>query len=666
MYRFFAGISSLAALLFLCAPATGAEQTDAARAPALPEIMVTASAEPAEVQKLPVTVQVISAEQLERAGASTLDQVLERYVPGNGVIQPGAYAAVGLRGFRSYRSAGTTLGDGVLILIDGHRSGIANPATVPMANVERIEIMRGPASVLYGGSAMGGVVNIITKRGKGKATGQIGAEYGSFHRRRVEAGISGGLDDDRWGYALAMQGTASSDYKDGDGRRYVNSHAKNGGISGSVTYRPDEEASISVVTALNAVGDTGSPGGYYAYGLTPYDQVRDAYQYLALEYEDRLENDVTLRGSLYGSRNRYNYMWDGDYGAGNSTYRGDTFGGRMVAGLPVADFGRLAIGAEYAFMRENTYGTSVSQPNAEYDILGLFAEHSVNVGDVSVRYGLRYDLYRESLKHTEGLADVHADSKTYNHVSWSAGATWWALDWLGVRVAGATAYVPPTAKNLAGDFYTSGMWGQHYIGNPDLNAEKSITGEAGVELDFGSLRGSIAYFYTKYTDRITTVTLPNYDITFRNTGDQRLAGFNASLNYSRQYELGLPEKLGFSLYGSGEFYTERRDREGNAAGSIAMYVPQYSAVAGIGIGYGMFWLDVNGRFTGDQYQDEFTNYSTVRMGSFAIWNSRLTVRPTERLRVYLDVSNIGDKQYAYTYDYPLPGRAVSVGFAYTF
>jgi len=666
MFRFLAGCCALSVVLLPYAQAVGADVLTG-EAPALPEVVVTASMEPAEVQKLPVTVQVVSSEQLERLGAETLEQVLERYVPGNSVIQPGAYAAVGMRGFRSNRSAGTTLGDGVLILIDGHRAGTGNAAAIPMANVERVEIVRGPASVLYGGSAMGGVVNLITKRGKGEASGQIGMEYGRFDRRRAEAGVSGGIDGDRFGYSIAVQGAASSDYKDGNGRRYQNSEYKNGGVAGSVTFRPQEKTSLSVVAALNAIGDTGSPGGYYAFGLTPDDSMRDAFQYLALEYDDTLEGGVTLRGSLYGSRNRYDYMWDGLFGSGNSTYRADTLGGRMVAGIPLDWAGRLALGAEYSFMRENAYGTSVSQPNSEYNVLGLFAEHTFDIGDVNVRYGLRYDVYRERLKHTAGLASVHADSKTYSHVSWSAGATWWALDWLGLRVAGATAYVPPTATKLAGDFLTAGMWGQHYVGNPDLHAEKSITGEAGVELDFGRLRGSAAYFYTKYTDRITTKTLPSFDITYINTGDQRLAGFNLALNYTGEYEVGLPEKLGFSLYGNGEFFTERRDRSGNPAGSkVAMYVPQYSAVAGLGLGYGKVWLDVNGRFTGPQYQDEFTTYTVTRMGSFAVWNARLTVRPLERLRVYLDVSNIGDKQYAYTYDYPLPGRAVSVGFAYTF
>ena len=54
------------------------------------------------------------------------------------------------------------------------------------------------------------------------------------------------------------------------------------------------------------------------------------------------------------------------------------------------------------------------------------------------------------------------------------------------------------------------------------------------------------------------------------------------------------------------------------------------------------------------------------MGGFTTWNTRLTVRPTRELSVYLDVSNLTDKQYAYTLDYPMPGRTVTVGFTYAY
>ncbi len=427
-------------------PVQAAEKTTSEPVKVLPEVVVTATAEPAEVRRLPSTVQVISAETLARAGAETLSDVLERYVPGNGTVQPGAYASVGMRGFRSYKSAGISLRDGVLLLIDGHRAGTGNAAAIPMGNVERVEIIRGPSSVLYGGSAMGGVINVITKRGRGPVSGSVGASYGRFDGRSADASVSGGAAGDRFGYAVSIQGAASSSYKDGDGDRYANSAFHNAGAGVSLTYRPCEDSSVSLVGAHQSIFDTGSPGGYYAFGLTPDDEVRNNFHYLALEYDTKFENEASLRGSLYSSRDRYDYSWDGLWGSGNSTYRGDVLGGRLVAGFPLWGFGRLSLGTDASHMREKDYGSSVSQPNAAYDVLGLFAEHRAELGDVNTTLGVRYDIYRERLRPTAGLSLLHTDSRAFHHVSWSAGATWWMLDWLGLKASVATAFVPPTAR----------------------------------------------------------------------------------------------------------------------------------------------------------------------------------------------------------------------------
>ncbi len=662
MFKRFGGLFFVPVLLFLMALPAAAGGRDEERH--LPEVVVTASAEPSEVHKLPATVQVISASQIERSGATTLDEVLDRYMPGNGLVQPGGFASVGMRGFRSYESASSSLGDRVLLLIDGHRTGTGNAAAIPLVNVERVEIVRGPSSVLYGGSAMGGVVNLITKRGKGKAKGSVGAGYGTSDTRFVDADVSGGIGEGDWGYSLGVRGEARSAYKDGNGNRYRNTGLHNGAAGGTLSFYPDEETSLSLVGSHKSIFDTGSPGGYYAYGLTPHDKVRNAYNYLALEYESKCDNGVSLQGSLYANRNRYDYAWSGFYGNGNTTYRADVLGGRGVVGLPLGGLGRFSLGIDYSHLRERTYGSSISQPNAVYDVLGVFAEHRLDAGEVAMSWGLRYDLYKERLRQTSGLDAVHADDKTFQHLSWSVGATWWMLDWLGLRAVAASAFVPPTAKTLAGDYWTGGVWGTHYVGNRDLDPEKSVSGEVGLELDYNTLRGSLSYFYTRYTDRIVTHALQNGSVTWRNEGEQRLAGFSIALNYSDSFDINRSNPLELSLYGNGEIYTERHSRNGKIP--TALYVPSWSAVGGVGLGYGMFWLDVNGRFTGSQYQDNFTTYGITRMGSFATWNTRLTIKPIKDLSVYLDVTNLTNKQYAYTLDYPMPGRTVSVGFKYSY
>ncbi len=73
------------------------------------------------------------------------------------------------------------------------RAGTGRVSVLPVDNVERIEVVRGPGSVIYGGSAMGGVINIITSRGKGETSGSVGAEVGSFGHTEAQPPFLAGL-----------------------------------------------------------------------------------------------------------------------------------------------------------------------------------------------------------------------------------------------------------------------------------------------------------------------------------------------------------------------------------------------------------------------------------------------------------------------------------------
>ena len=69
----------------------------------------------------------------------------------------------------------------MLILVDGHRIGTGNAAKINVDRIERVEITKGPASALYGSAAMGGVINLITKKGQGDFKTTVGGDYGSFN-----------------------------------------------------------------------------------------------------------------------------------------------------------------------------------------------------------------------------------------------------------------------------------------------------------------------------------------------------------------------------------------------------------------------------------------------------------------------------------------------------
>jgi vitamin B12 transporter len=621
----------------------------------LSEIVVSASAEATPQRELPTSVQVITRDAIEKTGAESLDEVLERTLPGAITKYPGNSYTIGIRGFSSGKSSGSDLGDQVLLLIDGHRAGSGNAAIIPVGNIERIEIVRGPSSVLYGGSAMGGAVNVITKRGNGDMHGRAGVEYGTYDRQKLRGNIAGGCDDDRWGYSLAAQYESAMDYQDGHNARYDNTDFENVTAGGSLTYRPNDRHSISVVGSRFAAYDNGSPGGN-SY-ITPDNRVSNTHDYLALEYDGTLDGDISVKSSLYGAKHWYE-MQDYVWGPEHSIYETTTSGARLQVGVPFFSLGRVATGVEYTHIAEDhtAHNGPVYAPDSSTDAVGVFAEHKFDIENFTFLYGARFDSYNESLEETEDM-DVTTGEETFEDISWRGGVTWYALDWLSLRSSVGTAYTPPTADKLAGEYIMSGY---AYHGNPDLEAEKSLTYEFGADHSDSGVNVGVTYFHTDFDDRISSKKIAKNTYRFVNVDGQEIAGFEGYLNTHTDVDV-LGKALGIAPYATWEYYTTRRNRDSAIENTTPKHIPEYGAVLGLTLSYDIVELDVNGRFTGEQQID-----TDEEMDSFAIGNAKLTVHPTDELSVYFAVENFMDKYYAYTQGYPMPGRTFSIGMDYRF
>ena len=191
----FAALAACTAQAQPLAPATGPDAGAAVqlaqnlRAPSLTETVVTATRTPQPLSDLVADVTVIDRETLETSGATGLADVLAR-VPGiefsrNG--GPGTTTGVFLRGAESRFTA--VYIDGVRI--DSQSTGGAAWEAIPLAQIDRIEVLRGPAGAVYGSDAMGGVIQIFTKRGENGVAPYVGIGLGSHHTTKLEAGVSG-------------------------------------------------------------------------------------------------------------------------------------------------------------------------------------------------------------------------------------------------------------------------------------------------------------------------------------------------------------------------------------------------------------------------------------------------------------------------------------------
>jgi vitamin B12 transporter len=201
-------IATLVLASALVAAAAGAQSPSERNAKAfvLDPIVVTASRTPQSITELLADMTVIERDEIARAGVDSLVELLQRQ-PGVEIIQnggPGATSGVFLRGANSNQT---------LVLIDGVRVASASVGAtaleaIPLEQIERIEILRGPASSLYGSDAIGGVIQIFTRRGGDKTTLTGGAGYGTYNTRALEGGVSGKTGPLRFNVHAGFQDSA--------------------------------------------------------------------------------------------------------------------------------------------------------------------------------------------------------------------------------------------------------------------------------------------------------------------------------------------------------------------------------------------------------------------------------------------------------------------------
>ncbi len=215
------------ALAFLVLPVTLAGQapTDTVE---LNPVVVTATRIPTPADAVPVAVTVIRGTELRERGILTVAEAL-RSVPAASVVTTSAYGSqtsLFLRGGQS---------NYVKVLIDGvpqnAPGGAFDFANLTTDNVERIEVVRGPASVLYGSDAVAGVVQIFTREGRGLTQANLTASGGTYGSDALDATISGG--DGRASYALSVSRFSS------DGLDSINNQFRNGVFSARARFQPD-------------------------------------------------------------------------------------------------------------------------------------------------------------------------------------------------------------------------------------------------------------------------------------------------------------------------------------------------------------------------------------------------------------------------------------------
>jgi vitamin B12 transporter len=464
----------------------------------LEPIVVTATRLATPATAIASAVTVLRGDDLRAQGITTVADAL-RAVPGAAIVRTGSLGgqtSLFLRGGES---------DYVKVLVDGvpvnQPGGAFDWADLTTDNVERIEVVRGPGSVLYGSDAVAGVVQVFTRRGAGggPAVAQASVAAGTYGTVRAEAEVTGGSEE--MGYAFAASRLAT------DGNYAFNNAYRNTVLSGLVRLRPDDRSDATL--SLRATSSTFHYPTNGAGRLVDHNQFRygdvttlglDLGRYLTRRVEARLQ--IATNAPVGGLDNQR------DSAADSSVYRSLDDQRRTLVGaranVYLAGGTVLTAGIEVERQRlksfnvcNSAFGPCSTDPSDHHrGNRGYFVQALADLGPALVlTAGARLD-----------------DNDAFGtHATYRVGAAWRLPGATRLRAALGTGFKEPTFfENFANDPFAKG--------NPSLKPERSVSWELGAErsLAGGRVALTATYFSQRFRDLVDftfappSPTDPNY------------------------------------------------------------------------------------------------------------------------------------------------------------
>ncbi len=642
----------------------GSKQAEKNDPKILKEVVVTASRAKETKRDVTSNVTIITSREIALSPATNVGDLLAEKGIGHIQKYPGGLTSIGIRGFRTETHGNDLMGH-VLILVDGRRAGTGNVAKILTKNVEHIEIIRGPASVQYGSAAMGGVVNIITKRGKGKPHVFVEGTYGSYDYVEGTFGGSGKVNK------LDFSGTISrsalnDDYKTGGDDKFYNTG-----------YDSIDDISLNLGAEIFPGHRIGMIYHYYdgdKLGTPGYLSKNDKD-----DYSDKSNKSIDFM--YQGKTPKGMFSWMARYFNGIDEDRWMDPKGSDPTGW---DDGRASKRKTDQEGTQAQVSLNLKQITAtagfdwvDYDIKATWTprktEYQNPAGFLLVKGkflkdrliltgGVRYDHYEVKVKEPAGKTEDD------NHTCFNAGAAYLLGNYLKFRANFGEGFMMPAADQLAANYE---IWGTHYVGNPNLDPEKSKTYEGGIDFFYKALAASATYFYTDFDDKIVVASGPGGIRTWENHGGATIKGVEGNISY----DVGSLFGWNFELkpYANFVYLFTYRDDETR---EDLKYVSDWNA------SYGVTLSDLKGlsgnlnfSYVGKQKVDDWESglypVPVVTKGGFTVADLSLAYKIFENkkygsLTIKGDVRNLFDKDYAYVKGYPMPGRTFYGSLRYEF
>ncbi len=679
------------------------------------EVVVKASRLDAKLKNIPQKIEIIGEDEIKTGSQESLVEIIKQYSNIDIIQYPGVNATISMRGFspsavsRSY----------TLILIDGKPAGTTNLAAIMLNNVERLEIVKGPYSAIYGSDAMAGVVNIITKQGNGDWIGSASVGYGSFKTQNADVFVTGAIADGinfNAGFSHKKRG---KDYEIGNnsflymsesdkllldensyGDRMKNSkyelNSVNAGLNGNFGEKWSADANVTYTYG----NEIGVPGNYWgSYGQSMKD-VRRLNLYSNVEYKT---GENAFRLSPYFTEEKDpNYSGNTNNAFISFESRVREYGFQFQDMMSLGDV-KVTMGADYKtydyhserFSDATTPAAPYKPDNRNFNT-ALFMQMAYSTGKLDLNGGVRYDHFKYVLDANGDLNSVKAE-ENYNTVNPSVGAQYHILDNLRFHASAGTAFFVPDAYKVAGKYDVSVYfpewdytWVASYVGNPDLKPEKSKTFDFGFKYNLldQAFNMDLTYFKTYHKDKIAEYTLEGGATSYMNADKARMSG----LELLSSFDFGklANQKYKLELYSNWTFMFNT-ELEIKDAGVMLMKDMQY--VSKTNGSFGVFYDSykgitsrLNARYLGARLEtDRFAllrpdyssdNYYTrkdytvddkiIEHPAYLVFDYTLGYKFKTGFNVQGSVLNVLDENYTEKDGYNMPGRSFQVKVGYAF
>lgn len=648
-------LSTLSGFCLLPQDAYTGELQDRPGVNTLGEIVVSGQGEGVQASE---TVHTVTAEDIRSRGATTLDQAII-LLPGVNVRTGGeGVPRIDIRGFRTRH---------IVLLLDGIPMNSAfdqqfDPTVIPTENIAEIKLTTGASSTLYGQGGLGGVINIITKKGTGGVQEMIAGEVGDHAPYSGRAIVSGATD--RFNYFLSGSASKvdgyplSGDYRptveQGSGYRN-NSDKERNAVFGSIGFTPSRDLSLGV-TYNYSQGYYGKP---FSAVNDPFDPFANSPKYvrvddysghsvqLAADYA--LSHQLSLRGwAFFNRRDEHVNQYDNDNFDSFNLVAG-SFQEHVTTSIsgvtlqPRYEMGNAgALGFSFAAERDHWENSGPLTVAAD-SYTPLVADKSLSVYSAAIEYELS-PLPGLGLVAGYGHFLQTRDEQNSDDYSLLAGASY--------DISPETRLKAAFKRNIRfpslGDLYDLSK------GNPDLSAERSFSYEAGVERQL-PLNSTVSFtgFYTQAINLIQNDQSTNKNT---NLAEVRFAG--AELSAATHCIKNLLLRASYAHLYSEDRSRAGRDQQQYTPGDKVTLEGTYNFASGFSSYASLLYVRNQFFYT----KNNVTPVQKAKLSDYTLVNLKLSKRILDnKVTLYVGTDNLFDENYETSYGMPQAGRYIYGG-----